>query len=156
MHHQVCRDKDLDAESECVCLPPVERIGHEYSCRPAPEQKPSHTPVFGENYLMHYFRNPQCLDATQTKIYNQLHKRACGRLRTSPDELALGWGVYFQEGWHWKSIYFIVVVLMVTASLVFGVAWSVLKGDLSGAFAVASAWVTLGSLFLGYIGIRSF
>ncbi|KAH7186959.1 hypothetical protein DER44DRAFT_801137 [Fusarium oxysporum] len=150
LHLKSCQPTD------CICLPTLDRvIGDEYCCRPAPEEKPKHIPVFGDNYLIHYFKSPQCLSEKQTKIFHQLPKRACGHLAALHDESALGWGIYFEEGWHWKSIYFIVVVLIVTASLVFGVCWSVFRADTQSAFAITSAWMTLGSLLLGYIAVRS-
>jgi hypothetical protein len=91
----------------------------------------------------------------QTTIFNQLPKRACGQLAASHEELSLGWGLYFEEGWHWRSIYFVVVVLIVTAGLVFGVSWSILRADVQSAFAITSSWMTLGSLLLGYLAVRS-
>ncbi|KAI0388499.1 hypothetical protein F5Y17DRAFT_202125 [Xylariaceae sp. FL0594] len=143
--------------TDCVCLPPLDHVnGDEYRCRPAPAKRPKHVPVFGDNYLIHYFKHPQCLSEVQTTIFDQLPKRACGHLAASHDESVLGWGVYFEEGWHWRSIYFIVVVLIVTASLVFGVSWSILRADIQGAFAIAGYLMTLGSLLLGYMAVRSF
>ncbi|KAK4032413.1 hypothetical protein C8A01DRAFT_20516, partial [Parachaetomium inaequale] len=112
-------------------------------------------PVFGDNYLIHYFKHPQCISEVQTTIFNQLPKRACGQLAASHEELSLGWGLYFEEGWHWRSIYFIVVVLIITAGLVFGVCWSILRADVQSAFAITSSWMTLGSLLLGYLAVRS-
>ena len=111
--------------------------------------------MFGERYLTHYFWSPECLDPQQTTIYHQLPKRTCGQLSTVRNASALGWGVHFEEGWHWRSIYFVVVVLAVTASLTFGITWTLLRGDLQGAFAVASTWTALGSLLLGYVAVRS-
>jgi len=141
---------------DCVCLPTRDRvIGNEYRCRPAPEETPKQVPVFGDNYLTHYFTRPQCISEMQTTIFNQLPKRACGHLAASYEKSALGWGVYFEEGWHRRLIYFIVVVLIITASLVFGVSWSILRADIQSAFAITGCWMTLGSLLLGYIAVRS-
>lgn len=74
----------------------------------------------------------------------------------SYDQFEFGWGVYFEEGWHWKSIYFVVVVLLASGSCVFGITWSITRGDIQGGFAVSSVWVTLGGLLLGYAAVRSF
>ena len=128
----------------------------EYRCGPAPEMPPKQVPVFGDNYLTHYFKSPLCLSKEQTTIFSQLPKRTCGYLTASHEESALGWGVYFEEGWHWRSIYFIIVVLIVIGSLVFGISWAVLRADIQSAFAITSSWMTLGSLLLGYMAIRSF
>jgi hypothetical protein len=51
-------------------------------------------------------------------------------------------------------IYFLVVILTLF-SLVFGIVWSIMKGDIQGAFAISSFCVTLGSLLLGYIVVRT-
>ncbi|KAK0726060.1 tRNA synthetases class I (M)-domain-containing protein [Lasiosphaeris hirsuta] len=150
LHFKACQPTD------CVCLPPLDHVKRdEYCCRPAPLEKPKYDPVFGDNYLIHYFRHPQCLSEVQTTIFNQLPKRAHGHLTASQEESVLGWGLYFEEGWHWKSIYFIVVILIITASLAFGAAWAVLKADTQSAFAITSSWITLGSLLLGYVAVRS-
>lgn len=146
---------DKSCALDCVCLPPLERIGDEYWCRPSPEQKPKHVPVFGSNYLIHYFKSPHCLSESQKTIYNQLPKRVCGRLSASHEESALGWDLCFEEGWHWRSIYFVVVFLLLTGSLIFGVLWTIFKGDVQGAFAISSVWITSGSLLLGYVAVRS-
>jgi len=141
--------------SDCVCLPPIDRIGTEYACRPAPEIKPDFVPVIGARYLTHHFMHPECVRPTQRFIYSQLPKRVSGELLASNDQFQLGWGVCFQEGWHWTSIYFIVVTLFVSGSLAFGIAWSVTKGDIQGGFAISSVWVSLGSILIGYIAVRS-
>ncbi|EAQ85497.1 hypothetical protein CHGG_09511 [Chaetomium globosum CBS 148.51] len=115
LHSKACQS------ASCVCLPTPDRvIGNEYRCRPAPEVEPKHVPVFGDNYLIHYFKSPKCISEMQTTIFNQLPKRACGQLTALHEESALGWGLYFEEGWHWRSIYFITVVLIVTGSLLPG------------------------------------
>ncbi len=62
----------------------------------------------------------------------------------------LGWGIHLEEGWHWRTIYFVLVVFLSSFSLIFGVIWSVTKGDISGAFAISSFWLNLGSL-LGWL-----
>lgn len=92
--------------TDCVCLPTRQRVTstNEYRCRPATLEKPKQLPVFGDNYLTHYSKHPQCLSEMQTVIFNQLPKRACGHLAASHEESALGWGLYFEEGWHWRSV----------------------------------------------------
>jgi hypothetical protein len=51
-----------------------------------------------------------------------------------------------------RTVNFVVVVLVASSSLIFGIVWSVTKGDIQSAFAISSFWLTLGSLLLGYIG----
>lgn len=137
----------------CVCLPPVDRLDREYYCRPAPEIKPKYEPVIGSQRLTHYFLSPQCVDATQKTILAQLPKKV-GYLRALNDQEEIGWGIHFQEGWHWRTVYFLVVVVALV-SLVFGIVWSVTKKDIQGAFAISSFCLTLGSLVLGYIVVKS-
>ncbi|OTA84163.1 hypothetical protein M434DRAFT_173935 [Hypoxylon sp. CO27-5] len=134
---QIHRHDCFCSSANCVFLPPTDKIDDEYTCGPAPQKPPKQFPVFGENYLIHYFKNPQCLSEKQKTIFRQLPKRTCGRLCVSDDEEqpTFGWGIYFEE--------------------VFGIAWSMSKGDVQGAFAISSYWVTLGSLFLGYVAVRS-
>jgi len=80
----------------------------------------------------------------------------CGELVASGSQEELGWGLHFQEGWHWRTIlYFIVVVLISVSSLVFGIVWSVTKADIQGAFAISGFWLTLGSVLLGYLAVKS-
>ncbi|KAH6883913.1 hypothetical protein B0T10DRAFT_494029 [Thelonectria olida] len=141
--------------SQCVCLPPVEMVDeNEYRCAPAPRVQPDYFPAIGSRELTHYFLKPHTFDIPQRILYNQIPKRACGQLRASQDEAQLGWGLHLQEGWHWRTIYFVVVVLLVTGSFVFGVTWSLLKRDIQGAFAIAGTWLALGPLLLGYIAVR--
>jgi hypothetical protein len=149
IHSETCQP------TSCICLPSPNHVSRgEYRCSPAPLETPEHVPVFGTKYLMHYFKHPQCLSGIQTTILNQLPKLACGHLATSHRESVLGWGIYFEEGWHWRSIYFVVVFLVVTAGLVFGVSWAILRADLQGAFAITGCWITLGNLLLGYVAVR--
>jgi hypothetical protein len=137
----------------CVCLPPVDRLEREYYCRPAPEVKPKYEPAIGSQRLTHYFLSPQCVEVSQGTIIAQLPKRIC-HLRASNNHEEIGWGIYFEEGWNWRTIYVLVVVLTLF-SLVFGIVWSITKGDIQGAFTISSFCVTLGSLLLGYIVVKT-
>ncbi|KAL4861675.1 hypothetical protein BDV12DRAFT_179897 [Aspergillus spectabilis] len=141
-------------EPACVCLPPVDRLDREYRCRPAPEVKPKYEPAIGAQRLTHYFLSPQCVNATQKTILAQLPKRV-GYLSASSDQEEIGWGIHFQEGWHWRTVNFVVIILVASFSLVFAIVWSITKSDIQGAFAVSSFWLTLGTLLLGYMTLRS-
>ncbi|KAI0098284.1 hypothetical protein GGR51DRAFT_538402 [Nemania sp. FL0031] len=142
-------------DSSCVCLPPKDRIDTEYRCDPAPKINPGYVPAIGPARLTHYFRNPECVNDKQTTIYTQLPKRLAGELSASEAKEELGWGIHFQAGWHWRTIYVILIVFIFTFSLIFGIAWSVSKADIQGAFAISGFWLTLGGIFLGYLAIRS-
>ncbi|KAF4460754.1 kinesin light chain [Fusarium albosuccineum] len=147
-HRQVCGP-------DCVCIPPPERVeSEEYKCSPAPTVKPSQFPVIGTNRLTHYFLKPHAFHQPQRIILNQLPKLAQGPLGTSEDTMQLGWGIHIQEGWHWRTIYFVLVFVFIIGSLVFGITWSVVKGDIQSAFAVTATWMAIGPLLLGYIAVR--
>jgi hypothetical protein len=83
-----------------------------------------------------------------TWILNQLPKRICGLLQGAPGEPAQGWGVYYREGWDRELITLAIFLILVLATLLFGVLWSKYKFDVQGAFGV-SAWVaTLGGILI--------
>lgn len=104
---------------------------------------------------MHFFKHPELVRKDQEVIFNQIPKRSWGQLAAPHDKLELGWGLYFEEGWHWRSIYFIFAVPVVAGSLAFGIAWSVLKTDIQGGFTITGVWITVGSLAVGYMALRS-
>ncbi|RWA08278.1 hypothetical protein EKO27_g6831 [Xylaria grammica] len=148
--------KHIDTcDSRCVCLPPKDKIDVDYRCDPAPKTDPGYVPAIGSARLTHYFRNPECVDDKQTTIYAQLPKRISGELVALATAEKLGWGIYFQEGLHWRTIYVILVVFLLSFSLIFGIAWSVSKADIQGAFAISSFGLSLGSILLGYLAVRS-
>ena len=132
----------------------MDRLDTEYLCRPAPEIKPKYRPAIGTRRLTHYFEDPQTIDVTQKTVFAQLPKRL-GHLSASSDQEQIGWGIHFQEDWHWRTINFLVFVLVASFSLVFAIVWSIAKGSIQDAFAISSFWLTLGSLFLGYMAVKS-
>lgn len=137
----------------CFCLPGPERVGLEYRCTPVPADLAP--PLGEENYLMHYFLRPECAVQSQDWVYQQVPKRMRGQLFVTPYRPEFAWGVCFQEGWHWKTIYFLLVVVVVSGSLVFSIVWTQTRADIQGAFAVSSYWVAVGCLMVGGIGVRS-
>jgi hypothetical protein len=87
--------------------------------------KPKQIPPIGQNRLTHYFRSPGCIDEKQATIYDQIPKRICGELKATSKQEEEGWGMHFEEGWHWRTIYIATAVFLFSFSLVFGVVWSV-------------------------------
>jgi len=77
------------------------------------------------------------------------------QLFVTPTRPEFAWGVCFQEGWHWRTIYFLLVAVLVFGSLVFSAVWIYTRGDIQGAFTVSSYLVAVGCLFVGGIGVRS-
>jgi hypothetical protein len=136
----------------CTCLPPADRIDDEYLCRPAPKQKCSVAPPIGPRKLTHCLLSPQCIKPEQESVLAQLPKRVGlhGELKATPQDEVIGWGLHFEEGWHWPTIWF-VFSLFVLFSLLFGVIWSVMRKDIQGGFAVAAFVLTSCSLLGGFI-----
>ncbi|RSM10045.1 hypothetical protein CEP52_003761 [Fusarium oligoseptatum] len=104
---------------------------------------PTQVPVIGTNRLTHYFLKPHAFHGPQRTILNQLPKRARGPLSTTQDSMQLGWGIHIQEGWHWRSIYFVIVVVFLIGGLAFGIAWSVKEKDIQSAFAISATWIAI-------------
>lgn len=104
---------------------------------------------------MHMFSAPECIHPSQVWIFNQIPKRTCGQLIAKPDAPAEGWGLHFQEGWHWVKIMTVNLTLFVGGSLVFGLVYAVLQKDVQTAFTVATYWFTASSILFGYLVARS-
>ncbi|RSM06155.1 hypothetical protein CDV31_009252 [Fusarium ambrosium] len=118
-------------QTMCICLPPVARIeSNEYRCAPAPKAELGYFPALGPRELLHYFKKPHDFEIPQRSYLNQIPKRACGQLRAAQDQAELGWGLHFEEGWHWKTIYFVMVALVAVLAMVFGIVWLVVKEDI--------------------------
>lgn len=81
-------------------------------------------------------------------------KKLEGRLMGQLHAPVFGWGIHFREGWHWNRIWAAMLVLFVLGSLVFAVLWTVFQHDIQGAFGVASWWMSVGTILLGYAATR--
>lgn len=139
-------------ESECVCLPPIDKVGSEYKCEPAPKE-PGTRPAIGHNRLTHYLLHPEAIDAKQSSMLYQIPKRMGGPLKPPPDKEMIGWGLHLQEGWHWNTIW-ILLAMVAFPSLLFGIVWSVAQKDIQGGFTISGYMISLGSLGVGYLGVR--
>lgn len=117
--------------------------------------KISFIPAIGSRELTHYFLRPHTFHAKQSIIYDQLPKRACEQLKVSPDESQLGWGIHFEEGWHWKTVCFLVVVLVIS-SLAFGTAWVITTGDIQSGLAITTTGLAVTAIFVGYLAVRDY
>lgn len=93
------------------------------------------------------------IDDVQNGVLNQLPKLVKGPLVTSVSESVVGWGLYFQEGWHMETVFFI-MAMIVLSSMVFGIVWAVVQADIQGAFGISGFMVTTGALGVGYLAIR--
>lgn len=140
-------------ESRCFCLPPFQRVeSKEYQCSPAPEFPADVEPPISPRALTHYFKSPNhpCNIMRKRDILEQLPKRS-QQLLPSHDRSEVGWGVHFEECWHWPTICVVIGVFFVIGGLAFGIAWSITKGDVSSAFAVAATWVAIAPILFGLI-----
>jgi len=140
----------------CECLPPKSKVvpspQAEYLCIPGP---PLTYPPVLPNYLMHLFTSPSCINEKETWILEQLSKRICGELHGKSHEPAEGWGIYYQEGFDRDKIVWIVAVLFLLGSFIFGVLWSKFKMDIQGAFGVSAWWVTVCGILMALVATRS-
>jgi hypothetical protein len=112
-------------------------------------------PPFEKNYLMHYFLNPDHLSSAQAWTFTQVPKRMHTGLQPGTDAFVPGWGIYFEDGWHFKTIYLLVSLATFISSLIFGVCWSVFKLDVQAAFGITSYWVTVVAMSMGFLALRS-
>ena len=101
-------------------------------------------PPVGENYMLHLLHMPEdgdeettmCLRAPK-KVRDQLV------LQANPSQgetIPTGWGIYLVDGLLINRLWIACACLFILASIVFGIAWSVRKNDVQGAFGV-SAWM---------------
>ncbi|KAK7952724.1 tetratricopeptide repeat domain protein [Apiospora aurea] len=111
-----CRRRE---SAECVCIPSKGRIkSKEYKCTPVPKpQKPYVHPTLLPRHLKHYFEKPHAFTEPQCYILGQIPKRMNGPLTAPPNNLAAGWGLYFQEGRSHKPVYIIVLAVFLVGNV---------------------------------------
>ena len=151
-HVDVHRHELSCQESSCTCIPPPEKVepsaNCEYRCEPIPAR---HIPPIGENYLMHCYSSPSCVNPSQKWVYNQIPKKLGAQLQSREDGPALGWGVHFEEGWNWDKIVALELIIVVLGGALFAVLWSVWKHDIQGAFAISAYWLVACHALLGLV-----
>jgi hypothetical protein len=141
-YHNQCSDS-------CDCIPPLAKVEPpataEYRCSPIP---PKTRPPIPPEYLSMLFYSPSEAADNDTWVLNQLPKRTCGQLQGVLGQPAEGWGIYYHEGWDRELITLTIFIILVLATLLFGLLWSKYQFDVQGAFGV-SAWVaTLGGILI--------
>lgn len=140
--------------SKCLCLPSEEKVvgsNAEYKCNPIP---PRRYPPIPPNLLLHAFSHPKMIKASQTLAFNQFPKKLHQKLVARLDKEAIGWGIYIREGLNWNKVWALMVIAFIGGSLIFSILWTVLKHDTQGAFGVASWWLTMCTVVLGYFATR--
>jgi hypothetical protein len=141
-YHNHCTDS-------CDCIPPPAKVEPsataEYRCSPIP---PKTRPPISPEYLSMLFYSPSEAADNDTWVLNQLPKRTCGQLQGAPGQPAEGWGIYYHESWDRELITLAVFIILVLATLLFGVLWSKYQFDVQGAFGVSAWAATLGGILI--------
>ncbi|ORY06759.1 hypothetical protein BCR34DRAFT_543101 [Clohesyomyces aquaticus] len=130
---------------------PPESKKDEYEYDPMPADT---IPPVGSNLLMHYFENPE--EASNIPgILNYIPKRKREKLELNPVAgSATGWGLDIILGADSKKL-FLGGLAGCLISIAFGVAWSIARKDVQGAFGVASFTLAMFVLTLGALDAMS-
>ena len=107
---------------------------------------PGLRPPVGEELMTHLFYHP---DHAHEKsiVCRRAPKKRREKLTICPEKgTTRGWGVHLVEGILLVRALWLLFAVFTIGSLSFGVSWTVLKHDISGAFGVASWLVTFGGL----------
>ena len=125
---------------------PPDNQAHAYTYEPQPAEC---NPPIGPNLLMHLFDNPDHAECVPV-LYKKIPKKMRERLIACPvKKSAMGWGIYFVEGLNISAI-FIYGCSGFVSALVFAIAWSIIRHDIQGGFAIAAYMLA----FLGFcVGI---
>lgn len=103
--------------------------------------------------MLHYLMHPELIGEEETTILDQIPKRMCGQLEAAGKVLTEGWGIYYEEGWNIGVIIIATAGVVVFASLLFGIGWTVLWDDVQGAWGVSSYMVTTCALIVALLGM---
>ena len=122
---------------------PDESRQDEYFYYPKPVE---FIPPIGENHMMHLYTCPE--EAGHTGIYlGKIPKKIGGLdwLPTHSQGSKVGWGLHFVEGLDVAKLWVLGFIGFII-SIMFGIAWSMIKDDMQSGFAVAACMLT-GLLF---------
>ena len=118
---------------------PDESRSDEYSYQPMPAD---FIPPIGENHMMHLYTYPEeaehkgiCLGKIPKKI------EGLAWLPTHSQGSKVGWGLHFVEGLDITKLWVLGFIGFVI-SIMFGIAWSIIKDDIQSGFAVAACMLT--------------
>ena len=133
---------DLADVRKYDCIPP-ETQKDQYLYRPMPAE---YEPPIGKNQMRHLYDHPEHADDLPVG-FSRVPRKLRERLALSPGlGRCEGWGICFVEGVSWPRVC-LLGLAGVVASTLFGVVWTVVRGDVQGGFGVAS--YMLGVLVLG-------
>ncbi|KAL2069018.1 hypothetical protein VTL71DRAFT_15356 [Oculimacula yallundae] len=117
---------------EIGSMPPPDRVDYVYKVVPS---KPPVPP----KYMLHVYKHPENGSGT-TFCFDRFPKKKNERLHFETDGDVVGWGIYFTESLHLPMFVTAFFLFTVLTGLVFGICWTVMENDISGAWAVAS-WI---------------
>lgn len=119
-----------------------ETQNYDYTYDPLPAET---SPPIGSNTLVHLFEHPDHAE-WEPVLYRRIPKKLRQKLKACPvKKSAVGWGVHFVEGLNTFTV-FIYGCLGFAATLVLAVAWSIVRNDVQGGFAIAGFLLA----FLGF------
>ena len=93
----------------------------------------------GSTYLVHLFQHPEDYQNEQI-TYLRVPKK------NSMLDQGVGWGISLYEGFSSDRVAVFLMIAFVLSSLIFAIAWIILKKDVQGAFSVAQWTCTLAGL----------
>lgn len=102
----------------------------------AVESKPPVPP----KWMLHVYKHPEH-GSELTYCLDRFPKKMNEKLRFEKDRDVIGWGIYFTESLHLPMFITVLFLFLISTGLVFGVCWTVMEHDISGAWTVA-AWIS--------------
>ncbi|PZD41578.1 hypothetical protein A1F97_04265 [Pyrenophora tritici-repentis] len=103
--------------------------------------------------MLHYFQHPELIAEEEMSVFNQLPKRNCGEIQATGQAPAEGWGLYYEENWNIGLIIVVMVAIVILASVLFGICWTLVKADIQGAWGVSSYMVTACGLVVALLSM---
>ncbi|KAH8597178.1 hypothetical protein B0O99DRAFT_685090 [Bisporella sp. PMI_857] len=138
---EVHRSKVVDIR-KCPDLPALSDTNYDFLANDV-------IPPVGEHYLMHLFHHPEDYE-DELITYNRLPKKRGSRLRIGHNvDVGIGWGIHLVEGFMAHKVWTLFTSLFLVLSLVFAITWALKKGDVQGAFGVASYVGAFSVLIIG-------
>jgi hypothetical protein len=130
---------------ETPSIPPKEEVlakRYDYSPLDLP------LPPISSNSFLHYLDQPHCASLAETTRWlgflpKKLREQLIARRRSSePNTIVTGWGIHIEEGVN-EEVLAVIAFVVLVASGVVGVLYSVRTGDVSGGFAIAGYIATV-------------
>lgn len=103
--------------------------------------------------MLHHFKHPELIAEEEMSVFNQLQKRNCGQIQATGQATAEGWGLYYEESWKFGFIIVVMIAIVIWASVLFGICWTLIKADIKGAWGVSSYMVTACGLVVALLSM---